>query len=187
MKKLLFLLLGVCFLLVGCGVPSEETPAERYLAHTSEDEMLEIFTKATYITGGFSQAKEISTDELFRFAVLVCGDKDISWYDESLHCFFIPLTDIEQLLDDYFEEYTFVPMQFSYGTYDGNRKRFICSAIGFSTGSSAFSFVSAKTVDEDIVEVVLEDDADTLSVPVFCKIEAKIEGGAVKFLSCQKE
>lgn len=185
MKKTIVTLFVIIALFSGCQKESDNLAA-KYLNENSRENVASHFVTATYISTdgilGFSQVSEISTNELFRFAVLVNSSGGIQWYDQQLNAYFIPVDDICNLLDKYFEGYVFNPSELTmYASYDADQDAFLSDALGFGTGSANFSLINIVAIDHENIEVEFADDTTTMRVVVCGKIT---EAGA-KFTSCQ--
>lgn len=164
-----------------------QTAAGKYLAETSDEEIFDYFMNAYYaMTGeetGFTSPEDLDTNELFRIAAT--SDLGIQyedeWYDENDQMFYIPLADLQSILDTYFESYHFVPDALTYAEYDPETETFITPALGFGFGASDPSFYSAEAIDEDTVKVELEDRYSNNTV-----ITARVTDDGVRFLTCTR-
>jgi hypothetical protein len=186
-----------CLLLSACGVATStdegeaiQTPAEKYLQETSVEDIFDYFVMACNVgTGeffGFASPEQISTDDLFRFAMM-SGDTDESlarskaWYSEPDKLYFIPVKDVTAILDCYFEGYKFVPEELHrwVNRYDKEKSQFETTALGFGTGAFSPSFHRAFPLNLDIIQVEIADMYSN-----GCIVTGKITDSGVKFMSC---
>ncbi len=200
--KLLFLMTW-CLLhtLSGCGVNGADTssplskpsanfsaeplsPADQYLTETANEDILICFEKAAYVIvgdkAGFTSPEEIPVDELFRFAIMTGEVDPAIRYDENSGLYTIPIHAITEVLDRYFETYSFDPAALTrYVEYNEDANTLEASALGFGTGSSNYTLEKAESIDDHTVQVTLRDGDFSKKA-----ILAKIVDGNVKFLSC---
>jgi len=164
------------------------TPAQRYLRDTPDADILAHFVKSVDIGTGanfaFSTPAEITSDDLYRFAVIY-GDFDggMAWYNREDQKFYIPLADITDCLDAYLTGYVFVPEEVMYVVYDQENERFITEATGFGGMQSDFILTYTSAIGYDTVRVRMENwfDGEHVSDIV---IAAKIVDGRALFESC---
>lgn len=186
MKKSLITALAVLLLLLTACQPAAQTPAAAYLADRSEQEILDYFEHATLLLCDFADPREIPADNLFTFVLFHEMD---SWFNQEDRQFYIPLTDIYAILDEYLADYSLPEEWFAqtFGEdYDAENRQLILSATGMGTGCAAYDFVAAETVDADNIRVTLlqyctdpEVSTDTENL----YITAKIVEGQAKFTS----
>lgn len=159
-------------------------PAKTYLQKHSSEEILSDFVCAAYIPDGFSTVRELSEDELLRFGVLASAQGGMEWYDQTANQYVIPLADLQELLDTYFENCRFNPTSLArYATYDKVNAVLVATALGFSTGSAEYTLISAEELDIETVQVVMQDSA----TGNLATATAKVTENGVRFLSCIKE
>ena len=170
-----------CFILRLEEASQETNPtitASQFLEQHTEAELFELFVVATYANREYVSTTDLTSDDLFRMAVLAADQMD--WYDKDTGCYVIPITDLTGILDAYLVSYQFDAAQVSYGTYDAAADTIRATALGFGTGMSSYSFGSAEVLDNKSLCVRL---LDRYSQGI--TVTAKVTEDGVKFVSCE--
>jgi len=183
---------GGYYILKSEAVDYRDTPAVGYLGRAAEEELFNYFIKATYLGSGenfgFADPLEISTDDLFRFAGLAESDRIDAMYDAGDELYYIPLSDITEILDGYLEEYNFIPAELFHAKYDSKTGLCTTSHLGFGASAGNYALFSAQVVGWDLLEVLLSFAYEDAPVDVYIEnlivIRGKVTDDGVKFISC---
>lgn len=156
------------------------TPAQTYLAETSDIQLFNVFLKATYITSYFTSPASITSKDLYRFFVLAADDDLIDeCYDEQDKLYRIPVSAVTQVLDTYLEGYSFDPADPKVqADYDSEADALNTTVLGFGTGRAYYFLYSAEAISMDTVRVELSNMYGNNEV-----ITAKVVDGGARFLS----
>lgn len=189
-KILLAIVMLLALGLAGCANDENTTtPAEAYLASHSQQEILAHFEQTYMFFCDFADSKEIPTYNLMTFVLF--HERD-SWYNDEDRLYYIPLTDVYEILDSYLLDYNLYPEEYVQnhgGEYDAENERFIFTAIGMGYGPATYAFYSAEVIDDDDIKVVLllySSDPEVSTVVEDVCITAKIVDGEPKFTGCTK-
>ena len=178
----------IAALAVGCtfsGAKGQDEPdpeqaaamAQQFLDRHTEAELLDQFVPATYANREYASTAELTSDDLFRMAVLISDE--MVWYDEASARYVIPVSDLTEILDAHLVSYQFDATQVSYGTYDAAANTISAAALGFGTGMSSYSFGSAEILDDGSLCVRLSD-----LYSQGMTVTAKVTEDGVRFVSC---
>lgn len=205
MRKLLVLLMLFSLSLpVGCGQDfkltvsddshcsnqNEKSPAELFLEKTTDKEMESIVANLHYALlehNSFSSASELNSQELFNFFVCVVPDAQ-QYYDIDTKAYRFPVPDITNFLNQYFEDYLFIPEEAeSIDNYDVKSDSIILTAYG--RNSNYFYDIVAKDVLADNqVSVTVRyydriDDPDSMDVVKEMRLILKILESGYRYFS----
>lgn len=184
MRKFLAMTILAALLLAGCGAEPAQTPAQAYLADHTETEIYEHFVQAPYFFQDFDDPAEITTRNLYGFAML--HERD-SWYNEADRLFYIPLADIYEILDEYLPDYNF-DLDGLQEDFDEANQQIVTTATGMGSGGANYEgVVQAEVIDDENIKVTLLgsfEDYD-YAAPVYWEvyITARIIDGEAKFTS----
>ncbi len=183
----MFFSLGLASCQAGTASPStaRQTAAQRYLAQTPPETLVNTFWKAAYLDfdteSGFDSPADISPRELL-FVALCCDELDVErWYEAQTRIYRVPVSEIRKTLDHYFEGYDLNVDQLSETIeYDEEGDVLLLTAMpaGLGGGSATLEYLDGRAVSEDTVEVRF--DAGDAGAAV---ITARIDGEYVKFMS----
>lgn len=180
--------------------------AEDYIARTAEQELIEEFSVALNLlpdgSDGFSSIDELSSDDLFRFAV-AAGiqaswiDSD-GWYREDEGRYVIALRNVIAVFSSYLDTYKFSPSDLSGAQWEGERFCLTAQTLGNSGRATGIISAKAEATGENTLRVTLRDryleskeawgdNAPDPFVPRVYVIEALIDDLVIKFTSVRIE
>lgn len=205
MRKLLVLLMLFSLSLpVGCGQDfkltvsddstrsnqNEKSPAEWFLEKTTEEEMESIVANLHYALlehNSFSSASELNSQELFNFFVCVVPDGQ-QYYDMDTKAYRFPVPDITNFLNQYFEEYLFIPEEAeSIDNYDVKSDSIILTAYGRNS-NYFYDIVDKDVLADNQVSVTVRyydriDDPDSMEVLREMRLILKILESGYRYFS----
>lgn len=171
--------LVVSVLAAGCAFGGAgQSLAQKYLDETPQEEQ-ESFFLSVASDCCFTSTTELDSEYLFRFAVLTAeDDRWDAWYDEETRLYTIPLTDVTDVLDQYFEAYEFDPSQTIGAQYDEATGNFVTEALGYGSGKTAPYLKSVEAVDDTTLRAVIGDRYHSDTV-----VTAKVTRDGPRFVS----